>query len=132
MALLLLVLAAVAFGGWGAWRSFGPQPKPQPLTLPGALNIGGVAVPYQNLLILTVALVMMAVMAWLLGRTRMGRAIRATAQNREAARRSPVQRSPAHSPWRTSTTRREPVHGGRPCPATVEGRGDGGNDAPPG
>ena len=26
MALLLLVIAAVAFGGWGAWRSFGPQP----------------------------------------------------------------------------------------------------------
>ncbi len=26
MALLLLVLVAVAFGGWGAWRSFGPQP----------------------------------------------------------------------------------------------------------
>ena len=26
MALLLLVLASVAFGGWGAWRSFGPQP----------------------------------------------------------------------------------------------------------
>jgi hypothetical protein len=26
MALLLLVVAAVAFGGWGAWRSFGPQP----------------------------------------------------------------------------------------------------------
>lgn len=66
-------------------RGFGPQPKPQPLTLPGALNIGGVAVPYQNLLILLVALLMMAVMAWLLGRTRMGRAIRATAQNREAA-----------------------------------------------
>ena len=26
MALLLLVVEAVAFGGWGAWRSFGPQP----------------------------------------------------------------------------------------------------------
>ncbi len=66
-------------------RAFGPQPKPQPLVLSGALNIGGVAVPYQNLLILAVALVMMVAMAWLLARTRTGRAIRATAQNRDAA-----------------------------------------------
>ena len=26
MALVLVVLAAVAFGGWGLWRAFGPQP----------------------------------------------------------------------------------------------------------
>lgn len=66
-------------------RVFGPQPKPQPLALPGALNLGGVVIPYQNLLILLVAVVMMASVAWLLGRTRTGRAIRATAQNRDAA-----------------------------------------------
>ena len=26
MAFVLLVLAALAFGGWGLWRAFGPQP----------------------------------------------------------------------------------------------------------
>jgi branched-subunit amino acid ABC-type transport system permease component len=66
-------------------RSFGPQPKPQPLRLAGALELGGVTIPYQNLLILAVALAMMAALAWLLGGTRTGRAIRATAQNRTAA-----------------------------------------------
>jgi len=66
-------------------RLFGPQPKPQPMNLPGAVVIGGVSVPLQNLLILAVALGMMGVMAWLLNRTRIGRSIRATAQNREAA-----------------------------------------------
>ena len=66
-------------------RVFGPQPKAQPLTLGGAVQIGGVSVPWQNLMILGVAVVMMAAVAWLLGRTRTGRAIRATAQNRDAA-----------------------------------------------
>ena len=49
------------------------------------MQIGGVSVPWQNLMILGVAVVMMAAVAWLLGRTRTGRAIRATAQNRDAA-----------------------------------------------
>ncbi|SMF55757.1 amino acid/amide ABC transporter membrane protein 1, HAAT family [Tistlia consotensis] len=66
-------------------RSFGPQPVAQPLALHGALVLGEVYVPYQNLLILFVSVAMMAVVALLLGRTRVGRAIRATAQNRDAA-----------------------------------------------
>lgn len=66
-------------------RLFGPQPKAQPLNIAGALHIGNVSIPLQNVLILAVALAMMAGVAWLLGRTRTGRAIRATAQNREAA-----------------------------------------------
>ena len=64
---------------------FGPQPKAQPLSIPGALTIGKVSIPLQNLLILGVAVAMMVVVGWLLGRTRAGRAIRATAQNRDAA-----------------------------------------------
>jgi branched-subunit amino acid ABC-type transport system permease component len=66
-------------------RSFGPQPVAQPLNLTGALIIGGVHVPYQNVLILCSALIMMIAIALLLSRTRAGRAIRATAQNRDAA-----------------------------------------------
>jgi branched-subunit amino acid ABC-type transport system permease component len=66
-------------------KSFGPQPTPQPLSLPGAVVIGSVHIPNQNLMILGVALVLLLALAWMLQRTRLGRAIRATAQNREAA-----------------------------------------------
>lgn len=66
-------------------RLFGPQSKPQPLRLSSDIVIGNVHVPDQNLLILAVALGLMVAMALLLKRSRLGRAIRATAQNREAA-----------------------------------------------
>jgi branched-subunit amino acid ABC-type transport system permease component len=66
-------------------RLFGPQPQPQPLQVPGDIVIGNVHIPNQNLMILAVALVLMAAIALLLKRSRLGRAIRATAQNREAA-----------------------------------------------
>jgi branched-subunit amino acid ABC-type transport system permease component len=66
-------------------RTFGPQPQPQSLQVPGDIVIGHVHIPNQNLLILAVALGLMAAMALLLKRSRLGRAIRATAQNREAA-----------------------------------------------
>jgi len=66
-------------------RSFGPQPMAQPLNLGGAVTIGHVHIPNQNILILAVSLLMMIAVAVLLNNTRIGRAIRATAQNRDAA-----------------------------------------------
>jgi len=66
-------------------KLYGPYPKPQPLSMAGVARIGAVALPYQNIFILTVAVVMMAAIAFLLQGTRTGRAIRATAQNRDAA-----------------------------------------------
>lgn len=66
-------------------RLFGPQPSPQPLKLSGDIVVGNVHIPNQNLFILAVALALMAGVALLLKRSRLGRAIRATAQNREAA-----------------------------------------------
>ena len=66
-------------------RSFGPQPVAQPLNLQGAIVIGSVHIPNQNILIFAVSVLMMVVVALLLNNTRMGRAIRATAQNRDAA-----------------------------------------------
>jgi len=64
---------------------FGGQPLKQPISTSGSLALGPVSVPYQNMLIVLVVIVLMALIALLLGRTRMGRAIRATAQSREAA-----------------------------------------------
>jgi branched-subunit amino acid ABC-type transport system permease component len=69
----------------GILTLFGAYPTPQPLAIDGDFVIARVHIPFQNLLILCVAIVLMVAVAALLDRTRMGRAIRATAQNREAA-----------------------------------------------
>lgn len=66
-------------------RIFGAQPVAQPLSVPGSFVIGNVHVPNQNLFIVAIALIMMVAVAFLLNRTRAGLAIRATAQNRDAA-----------------------------------------------
>lgn len=64
---------------------FGAQPKPQPLQLAGDVVLGRVHIRYQNLMILAVSLLLMVAVALLLQKSRAGRAIRATAQGREAA-----------------------------------------------
>jgi branched-chain amino acid transport system permease protein len=65
--------------------TFGGQPLKQPISATGVLLVGPVTIPYQNILIVVVVLVLMGLIAALLATTRIGRAIRATAQNREAA-----------------------------------------------
>ena len=64
---------------------YGGQPFGQPLIVPGNQQLGPFYLPNQNILIVLVGLVLMAAVALFLTRTRAGRAIRATAQNREAA-----------------------------------------------
>ncbi len=64
---------------------YGGQPLGQPLGLGGAARIGPVTAPWQNLLIMGVAVALMVLTALYLSRTRGGRAIRAVSQNREAA-----------------------------------------------
>ena len=65
---------------------FGGQPLKQPVTVGGAFALGPVTIPWQNASIVAAAIVAMGAIASFLGYSRMGRAIRATAQNREAAR----------------------------------------------
>lgn len=65
---------------------FGGQPLRQPVTVDGSVALGPLVVPWQNLIVMVASIVAMGAIALLLGRTRMGRAIRATAQNRDAAR----------------------------------------------
>ena len=66
-------------------KLFGAYPLKQPFAIAEGFKIGTVHVPWQNLLIFGVSVLTMLLMAWGLARTRTGRAIRATAQNREAA-----------------------------------------------
>ena len=66
-------------------RVFSGYPLDQPFSLPGGFRIGGIQLPYQTLINLAIAALMTLGLGWLLRSTRLGRAIRATAQRRDAA-----------------------------------------------
>jgi len=66
-------------------KVFGAYPIRQPLTVEGGLFIGNTHIPYNNIVIVFVSVALMLLLAVLLTRTRMGRAIRAVSQQREAA-----------------------------------------------
>jgi branched-chain amino acid transport system permease protein len=64
----------------------GADPKPFPWLLPqGGFDVGGVVVRYENLAILAIGLAAMVAVDRIINRTRMGAAIRAVAQDPEAA-----------------------------------------------
>jgi branched-chain amino acid transport system permease protein len=65
--------------------SFGGHYLGIPSTLEGAVRLAGVSIPYQRLLILVVAAAMLIGVWFLLYRTRLGLAIRATANDLEVA-----------------------------------------------
>ena len=65
--------------------TFGGHYLGLPSTLEGVVRVFGVSIPYQRLLILVVAAVMLTVVWWVLYRTRLGLAIRATANDLEVA-----------------------------------------------
>lgn len=65
--------------------SFGGHFLGLPSTLEGSVRVLGVVIPYQRLLILLVAAVMLVVTWFVLYRTRLGLAIRATANDLEVA-----------------------------------------------
>ncbi|MBU2867427.1 branched-chain amino acid ABC transporter permease [Pacificibacter marinus] len=64
---------------------FGGYAVAQPAKLSGGVYISSVFVPAQNILIMVLALVLMALLALILQRTALGRSIRAVAQNSQAA-----------------------------------------------
>ncbi|XAT59962.1 branched-chain amino acid ABC transporter permease [Rhodobacteraceae bacterium Araon29] len=66
-------------------KFFGAYPFRQPLSFEGGFRIGEIYVPHQNLTILATSVVLVAAVGLILGKTRMGRAIRATAINKDAA-----------------------------------------------
>lgn len=66
-------------------KIFGAYPIRQPIMWEGGFFVGRTHIPYNSVVIVLASVGLMLVLAALLSRTRMGRAIRAVSQNREAA-----------------------------------------------
>ena len=64
---------------------FGAYPFRQPLVIEGGFRLSGIFIPYQNIAILASSVVLVVLVGILLGKTRTGRAIRATSMNKDAA-----------------------------------------------
>jgi branched-chain amino acid transport system permease protein len=77
MSLLLQTLAMII------WK---PNPKPYPTLLPAEpFDLGGPVITVTQCLILGLTAVILAVLMWLVNRTKLGRAMRATAENPRVA-----------------------------------------------
>lgn len=64
---------------------FGPRNQAQPFAIEGNFQILNITISYQDLVIMAVAAIALLLMEWFLTRTRPGLAIRATAQQPDAA-----------------------------------------------
>jgi len=77
MSLLLQTLAMIV------WK---PNPKPFPALLPAdPIDLGGPVITVTQILILGLTAVILAALMWLVNRTKLGRAMRATAENPRVA-----------------------------------------------
>ena len=62
-----------------------PNYKPYPFLLPGAVDVAGATITYTQILALALTAVSLAVLSFIVSRTRLGRAMRATAENPRVA-----------------------------------------------
>ena len=76
MSILLQTLAMII------WK---PNYKPCPFLLPGAVDVAGATITYTQILALALTAVSLAVLSFIVSRTRLGRAMRATAENPRVA-----------------------------------------------
>lgn len=67
-------------------KGYGAYPFKQPAQIEGSFRVFGSAVSYQSIVIVAMAALLIAGLAWLLTSTKFGMAIRATAMNQDAAK----------------------------------------------
>lgn len=83
-----IIIATVAIASLaenGFLNVAGPQAKRQPFTLSGGLRISDVVLPYQTILTVFVAIVLMVVVFFIVNRTKLGIVIRAVSQQQTAS-----------------------------------------------
>ena len=68
-----------------AWVIFGPIPKGIPSIITGRVEIFGAVMTAERLLVAGVSLVVIVVLAWIIGYTKLGKSMRAVQQDSEAA-----------------------------------------------
>lgn len=78
---LVFILQVTAVQLWGV----GARPKPVSPAFPGALEILGTSVGWQRFVVIPAAITMLGLLWFFLHRLKLGRALRAIAQDREAA-----------------------------------------------
>ena len=66
-------------------RIYGAYPLRQPIGFEGGLYFGKTHIPFQNMFLIVISGLLLVFVAYLLKKTRLGRTIRATAQNRVAS-----------------------------------------------
>ncbi len=83
-----IIIATVAIAALvenGILNVAGPEAKRQPFRVSGGLDVGNVVLPYQTLLTVFVAIVLMLVVGAIVSRTKLGQVIRAVSQQQKAA-----------------------------------------------
>ena len=82
---VLMVGALTSWSVVGALQNWQPNYKPYPFLLPGAVDVAGATITYTQILALALTAVSLAVLSFIVSRTRLGRAMRATAENPRVA-----------------------------------------------
>ena len=68
-----------------AWKRAGPVPVPEILPRGALLNIAGVTYRIKDFIVLAITVPLLLILTWLVRATRSGKAMRATAQDRDAS-----------------------------------------------
>ena len=82
---IVVALGLAFFLSGGAALVFGPEEKVVTSPFPGVLNFLGATFSVERLVVILIALVIMGALWYLVARTKLGRALRSVAQDREAA-----------------------------------------------